>query len=118
MTDDRAPGAFRPRLPDDPAYWNALAGRITHSVEPVFAELQAQRAWWRPLDRFGPALTVGAIAAVAATFVALPAPEWPAAPVPAAVTDPTPADLLGNAFTTPEAPDVMALIALGNEEQP
>ena len=73
MTEHDKGSAFEPRLPEDPAYWSTLAERITSSADPVFAELQTQQAWWNPLDRFGPALSVGAIAAAAAMFVALPA---------------------------------------------
>ncbi|HEX9729537.1 MAG TPA: hypothetical protein VGA37_13605 [Gemmatimonadales bacterium] len=118
MTAHDERSAFEARVPHDPAYWSALAERITRSADPVFAELRVGQAWWNPLDRFGPALSIGAIAAAAATFVALPA-GGPAAASnddarPETVANPT--DLLQNAFITPSLPDVMTLMILGTEE--
>ncbi len=118
MAEQHDQSEFEARLPEDPAYWSALTERIASSAEPVFAELLARQAWWNPLDRFGPALSVGAIAAAAAMFVALPS-AGPAAgpdaaePVRTAVS---PTDLLENVFTTPGAPDLMTLMVAGNEE--
>ncbi len=118
MTEHDKGSAFEPRLPEDPVYWSTLAERITSSADPVFAELQTQQAWWNPLDRFGPALSVGAIAAAAAMFVALPAGD----PAVASGTDgsletvASPTDLLENVFRTPSAPDLMTLMVLGKEE--
>jgi hypothetical protein len=119
MTEHDERSAFESRLPVDPAYWSALAERITHSAEPVFAELRARQTWWNPFDRFGPALSIAASAAAIAVFLALPAtdpPLAPAAQVPAAPAV-SPADLIGNAFASqPGAPDVVTLMVLANEE--
>jgi len=115
MTEHRGRSEFESRLPDDPAYWSALADRITRTAEPVFAELDGRPVWWRPLDRLAPALGIGALAAAVATFVVLPAP--PVEPPPSAVAtalDPT--GLLESAFTTAPAPDMMSLLV--SEEAP
>ena len=118
MTKQNEPSAFEPRLPEDPAYWSALTQRITAGADPVFAELKSRQTWWGPLDRFGPALSIGAIAAAVAMFVALPAGGPSIAPSDAPLaTAVSPTDLVENVFRTPSAPDVMTLMVLGNEEQ-
>lgn len=107
------PGAFEPRLPDDPAYWSALADRITTDAGPVFAELNATRAWWSPLDRFGPALGLGAIAAATLVFVL-----YGGAPPASPATPTQPTDIAANAFRLPASPDVITLMVLGTEVTP
>ena len=118
MTDQNDRREFEARLPEEPAYWSALTERITSSADSVFAELRTRQAWWNPLDRFGPALSVGAIAAAAAMFITLPASSPTASPDAAGsvVTAASPTDLLENVFTTPSAPDLMTLMVLGSEE--
>lgn len=116
MTSQRnEPGAFEPRLPQDPVYWSALAERVTASAGPVFAELQASHAWWSPLDRFGPALGIGAVAAAALVLILVGAPsvtpELPGA-------QPQPTDIAANAFRMPATPDVITLMVIGTEVTP
>ncbi len=118
MTSRDEQSAFEPRLPDDPAYWSALAERITDSATPVFAERQSRSAWWGALDRFGPALGISALAATIATVVLLSGGGPTPAPVPDGPIPPTIArtDLVENAFQSPSMPDVITLMVLANEE--
>lgn len=110
---------FRPRLPDDPAYWNALAARITDSAEPTLAALRTRRQWWDPLARLAPALGVGALAAALAAVIALPAEVAPTIePSGEAFVDMfDPGDPVGAAFVSDAAPDLTVLLVarIGSE---
>ena len=118
MTIRDEQSAFEPRLPDDPAYWSALAERITGTADPVFAERQYRSAWWGALDRFGPALGLSALAATLATVVLLSGGGPTPAPVSveAIVPTVTGTDLVENAFQSPSMPDVITLMVLATEE--
>ena len=56
------------RLPEDPAYWDALASRIAADAAPVLDHYLARHGtWWAFLARRSPALAAAAILAIAAT---------------------------------------------------
>ena len=60
------------RLPEDPGYWDALAGRIAADAAQTLARLEARRgSWWSTLARGCPALAAAAAVAVAAASIAL-----------------------------------------------
>lgn len=63
---------FESRLPEEPAYWNELAARITDSAEPILRERRMPAAWWQPLARWSPAIGVAAAAAAIVAFVTIP----------------------------------------------
>jgi hypothetical protein len=63
---------FESRLPQEPAYWNDLAARITDSAEPILRERREADVWWQPLARWSPA--IGFAAAAAAAVVAVVGP--------------------------------------------
>jgi hypothetical protein len=66
--------ALEPRLPEDPAYWDALAERIGRDAAPALAELYERRgAWWGSLARRSPALAAAAAVAIAAGWIAIAA---------------------------------------------
>ena len=56
------------RMPDDPGYWNALAGRIAADAAPVLDEYYARRGtWWATLAHRAPALAAAAVLVLTAT---------------------------------------------------
>lgn len=118
MTTHDERSAFEPRLPDDPGYWSALAERISDSAAPVFAELQSRSAWWGALDRFGPALGIGALAAAVATIVLLSGVGASSTSLsePPLASATTATDLVENAFQPPSMPDVITLMVIASEE--
>ncbi len=63
---------FESRLPEEPAYWNDLAARITDSAEPILRERRMPDAWWQPLAWWSPAIGVAAAAAAIVAFVTIP----------------------------------------------
>ncbi len=74
MTTDWLP---RPpsRLPEEPAYWDALAERILQGVVSILdANRNKATAWWAPLARLSTPLLVAAALAIALAVVLLPAP--------------------------------------------
>jgi len=119
MNDLRHSGGFRPRLPDDPAYWHALAVRIVDGAEPTLAELRSRQVWWRPLARWAPAFGVGALAASLAVLALLPGGSGPA---PLRDTDLTdvfdPGDPVGAAFVSGSAPELTSLLIARSEAVP
>jgi hypothetical protein len=120
MNEPHDRGALRPRLPDDPTYWEALAYRITDSAEPVLAELRSRNAWWNPLARLAPAFGVGALAATLAAFVALPAAVEPAVQTQegafADLFDP--GDEVGAVFVGGAAPELASLLVAQTGREP
>jgi hypothetical protein len=99
--------ALEPRLPEDPAYWDALAGRIGDDAAPVLAELYERRgAWWGSLARRSPALAAAAVVAIAAGWIAIAASGGPAAESPYAEMARAigPTDEVGRLFLRDAAP--------------
>lgn len=113
-------GGFRPRLPDDPAYWNQLARRVTDSAEPLLAELRSRQSWWSPLAKLAPALGVGALAATLAAVVALQdRDEAAVAPQAEAFVDLfDPGDPVGAAFVGGAAPELTVLLVARTGSEP
>lgn len=119
MNEQQHAGGFRPRLPDDPAYWQGLAIRIVDSAEPSLAELRAGQPWWKPLARLAPAFGVGALAASLAAFVLLPDGSAPAPARAAAFADVfDPGDPVGAAFVGGSAPELTFLLVARTETGP
>ncbi len=120
MNTDSEHSAFEPRLPDDPAYWHGLAGRITESSASILDEYRQQQAWWSPFARWSPALGVAAVAAAITAIVMFPAREVAQAPAPVAFQGVlSPADPVAQAFVGGiAAPDVATLLILESGDQP
>jgi hypothetical protein len=95
---------FESRLPDDSAYWEALAGRIVDSAEPILREHRDAQTWWQPLARWSPA--IGVAAAIAALLVIAVGPPMTPRPAPASFEqllspeDPVAQALVGQAAVT------------------
>lgn len=119
MNERQHPGGFRPRLPDDPAYWQALAARIVVGAEPTLAELRTRQPWWKPLARWAPALSAGALAASLAALALVPN-GTDAAPARATafadVFDPR--DPVGAAFVGESTPELTSLLIARTEAAP
>ncbi len=69
---------FESRLPDEQAYWDKLAARVSDSAEPILRERRDADAWWQPLAKWSPA--IGVAAAAAALLVVLTGPPAQAQP--------------------------------------
>lgn len=73
MTKPRDPRGLMSRLPDDEAYWDALADRIVSDASTRLREYrQAGPSWWHRLSRMSTPLTLAAAASVVAAFLWLP----------------------------------------------
>ena len=119
MNEQQHPGGFRPRLPDDPAYWQGLAARVVAGAAPTLAELRAAQPWWKPLARLAPAFGVGALAASLAAFVFLPDGSPPAPSREVALADVfDPGDPVGAAFIGETAPELASLLVARTEAAP
>lgn len=99
------------RLPDDPAYWDALAGRIQAAAAGDLSRLQDRAPpWWSDLARHSRGLALLAAAALVAALTLFPRPR-PAQAAPSPLertiqpTDPGLIDLLGG----PGPPSLEAL---------
>lgn len=107
----------RPRLPDDDAYWEALATRIERAAAPLLAaERTPARVWWTG-PRLSPALAAAAIVAAGGAWLFLP----DRAPLPggAALTGAAlaPSDPLGAAvFGDPVPPAIEGLLNFTSPE--
>jgi len=62
---------LKPRMPEDPGYWDTLAGKISADARPALAQNFEQReTWWGTLARACPALAAAAgLAIVAGTIL-------------------------------------------------
>ena len=119
MNEPRPAGGFRSRLPQDPAYWHALALRIVDGAEPTLAELRARQPWWRPLARLAPAFGVGALAASLAVVALLPEGAGPDPSPRADFADLfDPGDPVGAAFIGGSVPELPALLVARIEAVP
>lgn len=103
MTENREIPPLKSRLPDDPEYWDHLAGRIGARSAPHIEAYGAGRVpWWSWLADFSPALAGAAILALAGSWVFAP-------PVPDPDPDP-PLPFVGRAIV-PDDPFARALVA-------
>lgn len=106
MNSDRRPGS---RLPDDPAYWQNLAGRsIVSALEPRSGAPAVVSPWWHGLS--DAAFTLAASALLAMVGGSLLLDER--APVPA------PVSMEAHALTHAVAPDDDLLTSLMNPDEP
>ena len=78
MNDIPERSQFESRLPEEQAYWDNFALRITDSAEPILRERRDADAWWQPLAKWSPA--IGVAAAAAALLVVLTGPPAEAQP--------------------------------------
>lgn len=109
------------RLPEDEAYWEALADRL---VADAAGRLSAYRTagtrWWHGLVRFSTPLTVGAAAAVIAALLWLPevAGEQARGRAPASFYGFAPSDPLAALFvTSADVPTMATLMATPTSER-
>ena len=59
---------FQSGLPDDPGYWDELAGRIADAAAPVLGRYYVERGtWWAALAQRAPALAAAAVLVLTAT---------------------------------------------------
>jgi len=102
------------RLPDDPGYWDDLAGRIAARSAPVIDTWGAERTrWWSWLADFSPALAAAAVLAMAATWAFAPAaqPVDPDAALPRVGEAIAPTDPMARALLADSTPPAIAGLA-------
>ena len=77
MTDERKLDLLKSRLPEDSAYWDGLADRISaHSAGQIQEYGRRSNPWWGWLADFAPALAAAAVLVLAGTWAfAPPAPS-------------------------------------------
>jgi hypothetical protein len=86
----------RPRLPEDPAYWDAFAERVLGaSASELRRYRRGETSWWTAVGELAPVLAGGAIAAGLAGWLLLPVPR----PAP----DGGPADLVARTLSPGDA---------------
>lgn len=76
MTRPRDNGGLMSRLPDDDAYWGALADRLVlDAAGRLRAHRRGNRRWWLGLSRLSTPITLAAAASVVAALLWLPEVE-------------------------------------------
>lgn len=119
--------SLEPRLPEDPAYWDGLANRITAGADPLLRELAAAAvrsdSWWSVLAARAPALAAAAAVAIVAGTVAAssgtsPADQSPYDEIARAIG---PTDEIAQAFfaeaSPPRIESLLPLVAAAGEER-
>lgn len=101
------------RLPADPAYWEAFAGRVTAAAGSELAgSPRARDAWWAVLADVSPFLAGSAVAAALAGWLFLPAPRPAAEAGPGTLVARTlaPTDAVARTLLRESAPPIGELV--------
>jgi len=99
------------RLPQDPQYWNTLAGRVTTDASPHLRSLRsADDAWWSVLGRLSPLLATAAAAAVLTALSLLPSRTTSPDRVTTEAFDFTPDDPIAGPLLSADAPPAVAAL--------
>lgn len=104
------------RLPDENAYWDALARRIVKQGLPVLGSYRyGGEPWWAPRARMSTALLATAALAVGAAAVFLPTPANVSGTGPRSVLERAlaPQDPLAGRFLFASAPPTMGSLLMG-----
>ena len=120
MIDENKLGHLRSRLPEDQAYWDGLADRISARSAGQIEEFGKQsNPWWIWLADFAPALAVAALLVVAGTWAFAPPPPSASAEAPRGLGQlVAPDEPLARAFLSDSEPPALAALSWpgANEE--
>jgi len=108
------------RLPADPAWWDALAERVSAAAAPELARGRRMREpWWAALADAAPWLAGGAVAAALAGWLFLPGlpPVTESGPGTLIARTLTPSDAIARTLLRESAPPIGSLMLPADTEE-
>lgn len=113
MTRDDTTRSLKSRLPDDPAYWDALADRISARSTGQIQDYGARLGpWWEWIAGFAPALAAAAVLVLLGTWAFVPpAPQSAVVGQPGIAQLLAPDEPMARAFLADSEPPALAALS-------